>query len=94
MYATLLMDEGDPRDVLAVPVTAVQDIDGTPVVFVAGDGGACTRRDVALGQEVDAWWKSRQACRRRAHRFHRQLPAEVRAAQGNRRRRGLRAWRG
>ena len=53
MYATLLLEEGAQRTVLSVPTAAVQELDGTSVVFVTDRGGTFRRRDVVLGRVVD-----------------------------------------
>lgn len=55
MYATMTLAAGEPRDVLAVPSVAVQEIDGKPVVFVRTAKGAFERRDVDAGPETDGW---------------------------------------
>jgi cobalt-zinc-cadmium efflux system membrane fusion protein len=55
MYATMTLAAGEPRDVLAVPSAAVQEIDGKPVVFVRTAKGAFERRDVDAGPETDGW---------------------------------------
>jgi cobalt-zinc-cadmium efflux system membrane fusion protein len=52
MYATLALEEGARRTVLAVPTTAVQEVDGASVVFVTDGAGTFRRRDVVLGRTV------------------------------------------
>jgi cobalt-zinc-cadmium efflux system membrane fusion protein len=51
MYAQATLAAGEPREVLAVPSAAVQEIDGRPIVFVRTAKGAFERRDVAAGAE-------------------------------------------
>jgi cobalt-zinc-cadmium efflux system membrane fusion protein len=53
MYATVMLGEGEPRPVVVVPASAVQDIDGKPAVFVEESKGRFRRRDVTVGPERD-----------------------------------------
>jgi len=53
MYATVMLGEGEPRPVVVVPASAVQDIDGKPIVFVEEAKGRYRRRDVTVGPERD-----------------------------------------
>jgi len=53
MFATIVLGGGVPRTIVAVPADAVQEWDGKPVVFVAGDGGTFTRRNVVTGPQAD-----------------------------------------
>jgi membrane fusion protein, heavy metal efflux system len=53
MYATVRLGEGEARPVVVVPSAAVQDIDGKPVVFVAGSEGRFARRNVTTGADSD-----------------------------------------
>ena len=39
MYAAITLSAGEPREVLAVPSAAVQEIEGKPFVFVKTAGG-------------------------------------------------------
>jgi len=55
MYASLTLSAGEPREVLAVPATAVQEIEGRPVLFVKTETGRFVRRDVTLGPEAEGW---------------------------------------
>ena len=53
MYATIALGEGEPRPVVTVPSTAVQDIDGKAVVFVETGNGRFARREVTVDPEHD-----------------------------------------
>jgi cobalt-zinc-cadmium efflux system membrane fusion protein len=53
MYAALNLGTGEPREILAVPSGAVQDIRGRPIVFVRTAGGSFERRDVVVGLEAE-----------------------------------------
>jgi cobalt-zinc-cadmium efflux system membrane fusion protein len=53
MFATVALGEGEPREVVAVPPTAIQTIDDRQVVFVAGGNGRFSPRPVKLGAEQD-----------------------------------------
>jgi cobalt-zinc-cadmium efflux system membrane fusion protein len=55
MYAAVTLSAGDPREVLAVPAGAVQEIRGRPIVFVRTAEGSFERRDVVLGPEAESW---------------------------------------
>jgi cobalt-zinc-cadmium efflux system membrane fusion protein len=55
MYALVTLAAGEPRDVLAVPSAAVQEIDGKPVIFVRTAVGSFERRDVSTGVESEGW---------------------------------------
>lgn len=55
MYATVTLGESEPREVVAVPSQAVQEIDGKPAVFVEEPEGRYSRRFVTLGQDVEDW---------------------------------------
>jgi len=55
MYASIAMGEGAPRAILAVPAGAVQEMDGKTVVFIPGEAGRFTRREVTVGTEADGW---------------------------------------
>ena len=55
MYAALTLSAGEPRDLLAVPSRAVQEVRGRPIVFVRTTEGSFERRDVALGPEDEGW---------------------------------------
>jgi cobalt-zinc-cadmium efflux system membrane fusion protein len=50
-YATVTLGTGEARRALAVPSSAVQEIDGKPLVFVQ-DGSSFVRRAVVLGAEA------------------------------------------
>jgi cobalt-zinc-cadmium efflux system membrane fusion protein len=54
MYATAMIREGQPRQVVVVPSGAIQTIDGRPSVFVAEAGGRFRLRAVATGQVFGA----------------------------------------
>jgi cobalt-zinc-cadmium efflux system membrane fusion protein len=55
MYAALTLSAGGPREVLAVPAGAIQEVRGRPIVFVRTAEGSYERRDVAVGSEADGW---------------------------------------
>ena len=54
MFASLSLAEGAPRSVLVVPGTAVQEMDGKMVVFVASEGGKFSAREVSTSSESGA----------------------------------------
>ncbi|MFN8058967.1 MAG: efflux RND transporter periplasmic adaptor subunit [Vicinamibacterales bacterium] len=60
MYATVLMGEGDPRTMVAVPSSALQTIEGRAAVFVAEDGDRFRVRPVEVGGEQDGLVEIRQ----------------------------------
>jgi cobalt-zinc-cadmium efflux system membrane fusion protein len=62
MYATITLGTGEPRRVLAVPSSAVQEIDGKALVFVH-DGKTFVRREVALGPEAEGLVEVRSGLR-------------------------------
>ena len=51
MYATVMLGEGEPRPVVVVPSSAIQDIDGKPVVFIEEGQGRYRQRSVTVGPE-------------------------------------------
>jgi cobalt-zinc-cadmium efflux system membrane fusion protein len=55
MYATITLSAGKPRETLAVPSGAIQEIEGKPFVFVRTKAGDFERRDVTLGLEAEGW---------------------------------------
>jgi membrane fusion protein, heavy metal efflux system len=55
MYAQVTLAAGEPREVLAVPSGAIQEIEGKPLVFVKTAKGSFERRDVAVGVEAGGW---------------------------------------
>jgi cobalt-zinc-cadmium efflux system membrane fusion protein len=55
MYASLTLSAGEPREILAVPSGAIQEIRGRPLVFVQTAEGTFERRDVAVGPEAEGW---------------------------------------
>jgi cobalt-zinc-cadmium efflux system membrane fusion protein len=55
MFASLSVAEGAARTVLAVPATAIQEMDGKNVVFVASADGKFARREVETGSEAEGW---------------------------------------
>jgi RND family efflux transporter MFP subunit len=63
MYATILLSAGEPRETLAVPAGAVQEIEGKPFVFVRTEAGDFERRDVTLGLEAEGWVEVRSGVR-------------------------------
>jgi cobalt-zinc-cadmium efflux system membrane fusion protein len=52
MYATAIIREREPRQVVVVPTEAIQTIDGRPTVFVAEGGGRFCPRAVDTGQTL------------------------------------------
>jgi len=55
MYASLTLSAGEPREVLAVPAGAIQEIEGRPLVFVRTAKGSFESREVAVGPEAGGW---------------------------------------
>jgi cobalt-zinc-cadmium efflux system membrane fusion protein len=55
MYASITLSAGEPREALAVPSGAVQEIEGKPLVFVKTARGSFERRDVTVGPEAEGW---------------------------------------
>jgi cobalt-zinc-cadmium efflux system membrane fusion protein len=53
MFATVVIRESEPRELLAVPSRAVQTIDGRSTVFVADGAGRFRPCPVELGPEID-----------------------------------------
>ena len=53
MYATAIIREGVPRQVVVVPSGAIQTMDGRPTVFVAETGGRFRPRVIDTGQAFD-----------------------------------------
>jgi cobalt-zinc-cadmium efflux system membrane fusion protein len=53
MFATVVIRESEPRQVLVAPSQAVQTVDGRSTVFVAEAGGRFRPRPVDLGPEID-----------------------------------------
>ncbi len=49
MYARVALGESAPRSMVVVPEAAIQEMDGKPWVFVAGEKGRFEKREVALG---------------------------------------------
>jgi len=76
------LEEGAQRTVLSVPTAAVQELDGTSVVFVTDRGGTFRRRDVVLGRVVDDAVRSSAGYSRRADRRCGKLRAQVGVAEG------------
>jgi membrane fusion protein, heavy metal efflux system len=60
MYAQVTLAAGEPREALAVPSAAIQEIDGKAVVFVRTAKGAFARRDVVAGTESNGWVELRR----------------------------------
>ena len=54
MYATVAIGESDPREVIAVPRSAIQAVNGRTHVFVSEPQGRFRLRAVDLGSEQDA----------------------------------------
>jgi cobalt-zinc-cadmium efflux system membrane fusion protein len=55
MYASITLSAGEPREVLAVPAGAIQEVEGQTLVFVKTAQGSFERRDVAVGPEIAGW---------------------------------------
>jgi cobalt-zinc-cadmium efflux system membrane fusion protein len=53
MYARVALGESAPRPMVVVPEAAIQEMDGKPYVFVAGEKGRFEKREVALGASSD-----------------------------------------
>lgn len=53
MYATVQVGESAPREVVAIPASAVQTLSGQPSVFIAEADGRFRARAVELGAERD-----------------------------------------
>jgi cobalt-zinc-cadmium efflux system membrane fusion protein len=51
MYASVSLGTGEPRRVVAVPAAAVQEMNGTRVVFVESASGRFLSRSVVTGEE-------------------------------------------
>jgi membrane fusion protein, heavy metal efflux system len=49
MYARVALGESAPRPMVVVPEAAIQEMDGRPCVFVAGESGRFEKREVSLG---------------------------------------------
>ncbi len=49
MYARVALGESAPRPMVVVPEAAIQEMDGKPYLFVAGEKGRFEKREVALG---------------------------------------------
>jgi cobalt-zinc-cadmium efflux system membrane fusion protein len=49
MYARVALGESAPRAMVVVPEASIQEMDGRPYVFVAGEKGRFEKREVALG---------------------------------------------
>jgi len=63
MYATVQLGESEPRAIVAVPLPAVQEIEGKSMVFVEEAKGRYKRRDVVLGADVEGWIEVRAGLR-------------------------------
>lgn len=55
MYATISLGQSESLSTAAVPSQAIQDLGGKPVVFVAGENGVFTPREVEIGLESGGW---------------------------------------
>jgi multidrug efflux pump subunit AcrA (membrane-fusion protein) len=55
MFATVIADTGAPRQVAAVSIASVQEIDGRKIVFLEQPNAAFLVREVMLGTEKDGW---------------------------------------
>lgn len=53
MYATAIIRENQPRQVVVVPSGAIQSVDGRPTVFMAESGGRFRPRAVETGQALE-----------------------------------------
>jgi cobalt-zinc-cadmium efflux system membrane fusion protein len=53
MFATVSLGKGEPRQVVVVPLAAIQTIDGRPSVFVADGTGRFTPQAVIVGAEQE-----------------------------------------
>jgi cobalt-zinc-cadmium efflux system membrane fusion protein len=64
MYASITLSAGEPREVLAVPAGAIQEIEGRPLVFVKTAKGSFERRDIAVGSEAGGWVEVRSGVKK------------------------------
>ncbi len=55
MYASISLSEGAPHPILAVPASAIQDVDGKNAVFVVSTPGTFVKREVSPGTEAEGW---------------------------------------
>ncbi|MGE0823053.1 MAG: efflux RND transporter periplasmic adaptor subunit [Candidatus Binatia bacterium] len=55
MYATVVLKEGEARNIAEVPSEAVQTLDGKTVVFVVEDAGTFATQEVQIGLEKEGW---------------------------------------
>ena len=55
MFATVNIPTGRERNVLAVPASAIQLIDGKPVVFVQVSPAEFRKQEIETGAEADGW---------------------------------------
>jgi cobalt-zinc-cadmium efflux system membrane fusion protein len=55
MYATVSLGQSESLSTVVAPSQAIQDLNGKPVVFVAGENGAFTPREVEIGLESEGW---------------------------------------
>jgi cobalt-zinc-cadmium efflux system membrane fusion protein len=55
MYATISLGQSESLSIVVAPSQALQDLNGKPVVFVAGENGAFTPREVEIGLESEGW---------------------------------------
>lgn len=55
MYATVSLGRSESVSPVMAPSQAIQDLNGKPVVFVAGENGAFTPREVEIGRESGGW---------------------------------------
>jgi cobalt-zinc-cadmium efflux system membrane fusion protein len=55
MYATVSLGQRKSLSTVMAPSQAIQELDGKPVVFVAGENGAFTPREVEIGRESEGW---------------------------------------
>lgn len=53
MYATAVIRQSEPRQVIVVPSTAIQTIDGRPTVFVAESEGRFRPRPLEVGTTIE-----------------------------------------
>jgi cobalt-zinc-cadmium efflux system membrane fusion protein len=63
MYATVMLDTGEAREIVAVPGSAVQDAGGRTIVFVEERPGRFRPRDVKLGAEAQGLVEVREGLR-------------------------------
>ena len=55
MYATVSLGPDKELSTAAAPSQAIQELDGKLVVFVAGENGSFSPREIEIGRESEGW---------------------------------------